>query len=190
MTIVSRLLALHQGTITAASPGIGRGSTFTITLPLAPEALTVTPAVGMPAPATAETVRPLTIVLVEDSDDIRESMKDLLSGLGHEVNVAGDGGDGAELILRVEPDVAIVDVGLPVLDGYQVAARVRERLGRDRLRLIAMTGYGQESDRLRAREAGFDAHLVKPADIDLVIATLSPPETAMGPAPRCWARTR
>jgi CheY-like chemotaxis protein len=104
---------------------------------------------------------------------MRESMKELLIGLGHTVHTADDGGSGAELILRLEPDVAIVDVGLPVLDGYQVASRIRSRLGPGRVRLVAMTGYGQDSDRERSREAGFDTHLVKPADLNAVIEVLS-----------------
>jgi len=113
-------------------------------------------------------------VLVEDNQDIRESMQELLTELGHSVQAAADGGSGVELILRVSPNVAIVDLGLPVLDGYQVAERVRSQVGANSIRLIAMTGYGQETDRIRAREAGFDAHLVKPADIDAVMSVLTP----------------
>jgi CheY-like chemotaxis protein len=119
--------------------------------------------------------RALCIVLVEDNEDIRESMQDLLMALGHEVHTASDGTSGAALILQREPDVAIVDIGLPGIDGYEVAARVRDRLGPDRLRLVAMTGYGDASDRRRTREAGFDTHLVKPAGIDEVVRVMLPP---------------
>jgi CheY-like chemotaxis protein len=111
--------------------------------------------------------------VVEDNEDMRDSMKELLIVLGHNVETADDGESGAELILRLEPDLAIVDLGLPLLDGFQVAARVRSRLGPDRVRLVAMTGYGQDADRQRSREAGFDAHLVKPADMNAVIEILS-----------------
>jgi two-component system, sensor histidine kinase len=177
LTIVKRLVAMHQGTVVPASEGVGRGSTFTITLPLdqgpdVPEARTLTPPSDAVA-AASEPCNPKSIVLVEDNEDMRESMKELLIGLGHTVHTATDGKSGTELILRIEPDVAIVDVGLPVFDGYQVAARVRSRLGRDRVRLVAMTGYGQDSDRERSREAGFDTHLVKPADLSAVIEVLS-----------------
>jgi DNA-binding response OmpR family regulator len=113
-------------------------------------------------------------VLVEDNQDIRESMQELLTELGHSVQAADDGGSGADLILRLSPDVAIVDLGLPVLDGYKLAERVRSQVGPNSVRLIALTGYGQESDRIRAREAGFDAHLVKPADINAVMSVLTP----------------
>jgi CheY-like chemotaxis protein len=116
------------------------------------------------------------VVVVEDNDDIREMTGELLRELGHTVEVAGDGETGAALILRVEPDVAIVDIGMPVLDGYGVAERVRARLGSDRVRLVAMTGYGLETDRRKSREAGFDAHLVKPADLDALITALSSEE--------------
>ena len=113
------------------------------------------------------------IVLVEDNDDIRESMQEFLLSLGHRVEVAGDGEAGLALILRLKPDVALVDVGLPTLDGYQVAERVRQVLDRSTVRLVALTGYGQESDRRRTQEAGFDAHLVKPAEMDALIDVLS-----------------
>jgi CheY-like chemotaxis protein len=114
----------------------------------------------------------LSIVLVEDNEDIRECMHELLAELGHTVHAASDGGSGVDLILQIEPDVAIVDLGLPVLDGYQVAERVRSRLGHDRLRMVAMTGYSDESDRRRTAAAGFDSHLVKPAPLDAVVGVL------------------
>jgi CheY-like chemotaxis protein len=167
---------MHQGTVVPASEGIGRGSTFTITLPLdqgpdVPEDQTLNSSDALTT--DSEPCSPKSVVLVEDNEDMRESMKELLIGLGHTVHTATDGKSGAELILRIEPDVAIVDLGLPVFDGYQVAAQVRSRLGRERVRLVAMTGYGQDSDRARTREAGFDTHLVKPADLSAVIDVLS-----------------
>ncbi|HEY4187898.1 MAG TPA: response regulator [Polyangia bacterium] len=170
LTVVKRLVAMHQGTVSAASDGPGRGSTFTIALPIASSGA----GMEMPAQDTGNALAPsatppLSVVLVEDNEDIRDSMHELLTELGHTVRDASDGEQGVALILEVEPDLAIVDVGLPLLDGYQVAMRVRERLGPDRLRLVAMTGFGQASDRRRAMEAGFDAHLVKPADVNALI---------------------
>ncbi len=181
LTIVKRLVTLHQGTVSASSEGPGRGSTFTIRLPLsvaereddATSEARSSAVSSEPPAATPASRASLKVVLVEDNEDVRESMVDLLTDLGHAVHVAVDGASGAELIIRTEPDVAIVDIGLPILDGYQVAGRVRSRLGRDCVRLVAMTGFGQETDRVRARAAGFDAHLVKPADQNAVTAILS-----------------
>lgn len=174
LTIVKRLVSLHQGFVHAASGGPGQGATFTITLPLrAAVFVDEASARTLPRPSSAEVPGGLSIVLVEDNQDIRESMHELLTDLGHSVQAASDGGTGVDLILSAAPDVAIVDVGLPVLDGYQLAKRVRSAAGRNDIRLIAMTGYGQESDRIKAREAGFDAHLVKPANLNAVMDALS-----------------
>ena len=174
LTVVKRLVTMHRGSVTAASPGPGKGSTFVITLPLeASDGFEVPGASGSEGQgdqAGPSTAKGLSVVLVEDNEDIRDSMRELLTELGHKVHDARDGEAGADLILRLAPDLAIVDVGLPLLDGYQVAARVRERFGPDKVRLVAMTGFGQASDRRRALEAGFDAHLVKPADVDALIA--------------------
>lgn len=174
LTIVKRLVDLHHGTVTAASDGPGRGSIFTITLDLDPT-LSLPEATVSAGDATGK-LDGLSVVLVEDNEDIRDSMNELLTFLGHRVQVASDGQTGLDLILRAEPDVAIVDVGLPIMNGYQVAAGVRARLGGERPRLVAMTGYGQESDRRKAREAGFDSHLVKPAEMNAIIELLRPRE--------------
>lgn len=174
LTIVKRLVALHHGSVHAASEGAGKGATFTITLPMRPKS--IDEARSRPPtwpPPKTDHPEGLSIVLVEDNQDIRESMQELLTELGHSVQAADDGGSGADLILRISPDVAIVDLGLPVLDGYQVAERVRSRVGGNTIRLVAMTGYGQEADRIKAREAGFDAHLVKPADLNAVMDVLT-----------------
>jgi CheY-like chemotaxis protein len=105
------------------------------------------------------------VLLVEDSDDIRESLQELLSDLGHRVEVAADGAAGLAQGLASRPDVALVDIGLPLIDGYEVARRLRAALGGDIL-LLALTGYGQPEDAVRARAAGFDHHLRKPIDFE------------------------
>ena len=203
LTIVKRLIELHGGTVTASSQGPGRGSTFTITLRIDPRAAAVVPggasapadgaiaveARGAPAPQAGveAPARPLTVVLVEDNEDIVESMSEFLADLGHTVHTAGDGRRGLEMIISHKPDVAIVDVGLPILDGYQVASEVRQHMGAAAPRMVAMTGYGQEADRRRARDAGFDRHLVKPAEMSEIIAVLKPKDSAesapLPPAP-------
>jgi CheY-like chemotaxis protein len=118
-------------------------------------------------PTAKDSPRPASLVLVvEDNPDIRASLKTLLELLGHAVEVAADGVEGVRRALELRPSVAIVDIGLPQLDGYQVARRLRAALGRD-IRLVAHTAYGEPDDRLRALQAGYDLHLVKPLDWNL-----------------------
>jgi signal transduction histidine kinase/DNA-binding response OmpR family regulator len=182
LTLVRRLVEMHGGTITASSEGVGRGSEFVVRLPSdpslqdndaeAPSRTTPLPPSEMPAPDTG---RPLRVLVVEDNDDIRETLKDLLELCGHEVDTAADGASGVERTLALKPDVALIDIGLPGLDGYQVARRLRAELGSagKRPKLIALTGYGQPGDKQRALDAGFDAHLVKPVDYDDLAHLLS-----------------
>jgi DNA-binding response OmpR family regulator len=123
--------------------------------------------VAPPPPAR----RKLHVLLIEDNADARELMKFGLELAGHRVDVAEDGAAGIELAIAERPHVAIVDLGLPGLDGLSVGRTLREKLGPD-LRIVALTGYGQSQDRRRTREAGFDAHITKPATVDDVLAAL------------------
>jgi CheY-like chemotaxis protein len=110
---------------------------------------------------------PLHILVVEDNSDIRDTLRDLLVMCGHQVDVAEDGERGLAMILEREPQIALIDIGLPGLDGYRVARALKDRSKQGRrTRLIALTGYGQPDDRRRALDAGFDAHLVKPVDLE------------------------
>jgi signal transduction histidine kinase len=175
LSVVRQLVALHDGTVAADSKGAGLGSEFVVWLPLAPgdtSQLTSAARQSAAQPITATPTRPLSVVLIDDSEDVRELMAELLRGWGHHVQVAPDGESGSELALRCRPDVAFVDIGLPKLDGYGVAALLRshEEL---KMRLVAMTGFGQESDKRRALDAGFDVHLVKPASIEALRAALT-----------------
>ncbi len=175
LTLVKRLVSLHSGSVAVAS-GLSRpngqdgrvGSVFTIRLPLGE------PPRNAPPPAKDDSASDgkLRIALVEDNPDIRGTLEDLLVDLGHEVKAAPDGAAGVELITTMQPDVALVDIGLPKLDGYQVAQAVRRALG-STVRMVAMTGFGQAADKQRAVQAGFDAHLVKPAEIDTLLAALA-----------------
>ena len=121
------------------------------------------------APARAQRQR---ILVVEDNADNREMMRVLLESGGHEVHEAADGVSGVELAVQLEPDVVLIDIGLPGIDGYQVARQIRAKL-RDRSRLIALSGYGQQKDRERAFDAGFDDHLLKPVDPARLLVVLS-----------------
>ena len=167
LTLVRRLAELHGGRVAAESPGQGRGSTVTVELPqIAP------PAAAGEISATAAP-GPRRILIVEDSRDSRDMLRFLLEHAGHEVHEAADGPSGVEAILTVRPDIALVDVGLPGLDGFEVARRVRADARGQEVRLVALTGYGLPEDHRRSQEAGFDAHLVKPVDPARLVAVIA-----------------
>jgi CheY-like chemotaxis protein len=159
LTLVRRLVELHGGTVEAMSAGRGRGSTFTVRLPLA-SAPAPRPS-SAPSPATASRRR---VLVVEDNDDSRAMLRELLVLLGHEVHEAVDGATGVARALELAPDVTLVDIGLPEVDGYEVARHIRRDPAGRNLYLVALTGYGLPEDRERALAAGYDVHLVKPID--------------------------
>jgi CheY-like chemotaxis protein len=163
LTIARRLVELHGGTIRATSPGPGRGSTFTVELPLIAAAVDSHNVFQDDAEAADDPgAHPLTIVVVEDNRDARETLHAWLEDLGHRVFTASDGQQGIELARAMKPDVALIDIGLPGVDGYQVARTLREMPECQHGFLVAITGYGRPEDSARAREAGFNIHLVKP----------------------------
>jgi len=168
LTLVRSLVALHGGTVWAESSGRGEGSTFVVRLPLAQHSFSREPR-ETPVDARQSARR---ILLVEDNSDVREGLKTLLEEEGHEVRTAGDGVEGVELALAYQPEVALVDIGLPRLDGYAVARSLREALGPHVL-LVALTGYGLPEDRRRALESGFDAHLTKPVTLSAILELLA-----------------
>jgi PAS domain S-box-containing protein len=165
LTIARSLVQMHGGTIRAESEGEGCGSVFTVELPLE-EVAVLAPATPREEPPAAEDdlVAPgsLSVVVIEDNSDAREMLHAWLEELGHRVSTAADGLEGLEVARTTKPDVVIVDIGLPGLDGYQVAENLRSLAECRAALLIAVTGYGRPEDSARAREAGFDAHLVKP----------------------------
>jgi signal transduction histidine kinase/DNA-binding response OmpR family regulator len=177
LTLVRRLVEMHGGTVSADSDGIDRGSEFTVVLPLA-DGQRSAEAPG-PAPVTGRhpAVRRgagLSILVVEDNEDSRDMLQMLLEARGHSVDVAADGPGGLAALLAGAHDVALLDIGLPGVDGYEVARRVRERAPARTTRLIAITGYGQIEDRARALGAGFDDHLVKPVSVNDLERVLRP----------------
>lgn len=179
LTLVQRLAELHGGSVSAASPGIGHGSEFRVDLPLCTPATTCEP--EKPANGSALAPPPQTpqrIVVIEDNHDVCRMLCALLQLSGHEVAASGDGQNGVELIRTLQPDTAFVDVGLPLLNGYEVATQVRADPACRHVRLIAMTGYGQPEDRRRALSAGFDAHLIKPVRSEQLIQLLAGTETS------------
>jgi len=174
--LVKRLIELHGGTVRAASEGQALGATFEIRMPLVDQA-TLEKLKPMRT-KTGPQDRPLRAVVCDDATDLRDLVADLLRLRGHEVSVVGDGPAAIQLIVAERPDVALIDIGLPDMDGYEVARTIREQLADHKPRLIAMTGYGQASDRAAAFEAGFDAHIVKPASADKILRALYGTEEA------------
>lgn len=160
LSLVKGLVELHGGEVCAVSEGAGRGSEFIVRLPLQPEPVAVT---EMPAAPKRATTR-LRVLVVEDNRDAADSLKLLLTLFGYEVNVAYTGPSGVATAKAWKPDIVLCDIGLPGLDGYGVARELRQDPGTAGARMIAVTGYGGDDDRRRSREAGFDAHLTKPAD--------------------------
>jgi CheY-like chemotaxis protein/two-component sensor histidine kinase len=160
LTLVNRLVKLHHGRVEAQSDGPGHGSRFTVALPLSRQA---------PGPAAPTSVPagcpPTDVLLIEDNDDARQSLRALLESEGHRVAEAADGTSGVDRDEMMQPDIVLIDIGLPGLDGYEVARRIRARRGIAPI-LVAITGYGQIDDRRRALQAGFDAHLTKPVSPD------------------------
>ncbi len=166
LPLVRSLADLHGGRVEAHSGGLGRGSEFIVRLPLAAEG--ARPAIfRKPAAAQRPAERPaggLHVLIVEDNPDGRETLRELLEIWGYKVSVASTGPEGLELAFSVRPEVALIDIGLPGMDGNEVARQIRAILDEDEISLIAMTGYGQPEDRRRALQAGFDRYLVKPVD--------------------------
>ena len=162
LTLVRQIVELHGGKVQAFSAGLGKGSEFVVTLPRQPHAVLHR---MRDAQLNADARR---ILVVEDQDDAREMLRVLLESMGHVVVEEADGGSAAATIEREHPDVALIDIGLPVMSGYEVARRVRENHLLDDVILVALTGYGRDSDIEAAKEAGFDAHVTKPADFHVL----------------------
>ena len=161
LTLVQSLVEMHGGSVRAQSEGVGQGTLFTVILP------------AIPAPNAAETVpslpaesadRRLQVLVVEDHDDARDMLETALGLEGHTVHAAKTGPEGFEAALRIRPDAAVIDLGLPEMNGLDLARALRATPDGSGIRLIALTGYGQPEDRRKAVEAGFDAHVAKPVD--------------------------
>jgi signal transduction histidine kinase/ActR/RegA family two-component response regulator len=189
LAIVRNLVALHHGTVAAYSDGPGRGSRFVVDLPLlgthplpadAPDARST---LGLGGSRRTRCVR---ILLVDDNADGRETLALALNALGHDVHGAADAFEALRIAPVCRPDVAVLDIGLPVMDGYELATRLRELDGPP-IRMIAVTGYGQPSDKARAQAAGFRAHFVKPVDFEALLSTVERlAEDVLPASPATW----
>ena len=175
LTLVRILVQMHDGTIEAFSAGTGQGSEFVARLPVLPEPSTPSPA--MPVAETSPVLgAPRRILVVDDNVDGAKSLSILLQQYGHEVKTAHAGANALEIAKAWPPQVVLLDIGMPHMNGLEVARRLRGELGLTKAILVAMTGYGQDDDRQRSQEAGFNAHMVKPVDLDALQELLARPE--------------
>ncbi len=160
LTLVKSLVELHGGTVRASSAGINQGSEFVVRLP----ALVDVAELGMPEPVSLVPAQRRRILVVDDNRDAATSLAELLELTGHDIRVAHDGLEAVSAADRFRPDVVLLDIGLPKLNGFEVARKIRQEAWGEKMTLVALTGWGQDEDRRKSSEAGFDAHMVKPVD--------------------------
>jgi CheY-like chemotaxis protein/two-component sensor histidine kinase len=170
LTIVRSLVAMHRGSVSVHSDGPGQGSEFTIRLPvaLADDASVRERAASPESAPTTPMPSGVRVLVVDDNEDAVEMLAEVFRSKGYQVRSAHDGPAAIRVCSEFNPHIALLDIGLPVMDGYELAERLRQLPGNDRLFLCALTGYAQEADRERARAAGFDRHFVKPLDFDVL----------------------
>jgi PAS domain S-box-containing protein len=172
LTLARRLVEKQGGRVSAESPGVGLGSTFTVHLPISARGADVAEPVSVRMTQQL-TSRPQRVLVVDDNEDAAVMLAEVLQSVGHQVETAGDAAEAMRVVRRFQPEVAILDIGLPVMDGYALAVRLREEHGPAAPRMIAVTGYGQQTDRERSLRSGFSAHLVKPVDVQALIELIS-----------------
>jgi CheY-like chemotaxis protein len=165
LTLVKNLVEMHGGSVEAHSAGLGRGSEFVVRLPVLVAARLPAPLEETPADVPASTQR-CRILIVDDNRDSAESLAMLLTITGHDVQTTYDGVEAVKAVAAVRPEVVLLDLGLPRLNGYEVCRRIREQPWGKEMIVVALTGLGQEEDRRKTREVGFDCHLVKPVDLE------------------------
>jgi CheY-like chemotaxis protein len=163
LTLVRSLVEMHGGTVEASSEGAGKGSQFTVRLPIAASMEPRLPSTG--AVALRAITAPVRVLIVDDNRDAADSLGMLLRILGAEIEVAHDGREALQACETHQPAVAFLDLGMPEMDGYEVARRIRAMPCGRSVTLVALSGWGRETDRTRAVAAGFDHHLIKPADL-------------------------
>jgi CheY-like chemotaxis protein len=169
LAIVKRLAELQGGTVEAHSDGAGRGSEFIVRFPIS--AAQANPSVK--ASSEPELTIRRDILIVDDNRDSAQTLSDLLRTYGHKTHVAYDGNEALDVAQRLRPEVVLLDIGLPTLNGYDACRSIRSQPWGERMVLVALTGYGQDSDVLKARQAGFDHHMVKPVNHQALQAILA-----------------
>jgi CheY-like chemotaxis protein len=172
LSVVKKLVEMHGGTVEASSGGLGQGSEFSVRLPALKEEVRSTTEKSRPDGET----RSKRILVVDDSVDTAIGMARLFRTTGHEVEIAHDGNAAIEVARAFLPEVLLLDIGLPGLNGYEVASMLREEEGFKDSVFIAASGYGQQHDRERSRASGFDHHIAKPVDFDLLVELIATPK--------------
>lgn len=173
LALVKNLVELHGGTVEAHSAGVGQGSEFVVRLPIPHEAPQQLPPKNTPPHEKLATLTARRVLVVDDNQDAAESLAMFLKLTGHDPHIAHDGLEAVEKAEQLSPDIVLLDIGLPKINGFEAARRIREQPRGKKLVLVALTGWGQDADRQRSREAGFDAHVVKPVDPDALTRLLS-----------------
>jgi CheY-like chemotaxis protein len=181
LTLVKQIVKMHGGDVEAKSEGLGKGSEFVVRLPVLVEGTRDAEAPPVPTAAATSGVPPRRILIVDDNEDSAESLAMLLEISDHDTRSAYDGEQALRIAEEFRPHVVLLDIGLPKLNGYEVCRRIRqEPWGKDIL-MVALTGWGQNDDRRKSREAGFDAHLVKPVGHESLMEVLSLRKLEEGP---------
>lgn len=170
LSLCRSLVELHGGTIAASSAGPGLGSTITLRLPLPAQHENTTPQPSRPAAHALQAQR---ILLVDDNRDAADSLAMLLEMCGHEVTIAYDGAEALHVAPRCRPQIALIDLAMPGMDGFEVVQAMRGVAGTEQTRFVALTGFGQPADRKQTEKAGFDAHLVKPVELETLFGTIA-----------------
>lgn len=181
LALVRNLVEMHRGTVDAWSPGLGRGSEFTVRLPVLLSPASHAP--NAPTPPAGQVAGGLRVLVVDDNEDAANMFAEVLGIWGHDVQRAYTGPIALEMAAAYRPDVVLLDIGLPGINGYEVARRLRQIPHLEGVTIIALTGYGQDSDRQLAKEAGFDEHLTKPVDlveVEQLLTTLLSPSGSGG----------
>jgi signal transduction histidine kinase len=179
LTLVKNLVEMHGGSVAVQSEGCGKGSEFVVRLPLASDARQVGSA-GLPEGRPSAALAPRRVLVVDDNRDAAESLGMVLNLLGAEAHVVSSGPEALEALGTYHPAVVLLDIGMPGMDGYEVAKRIRQQPDFRDVTLVALTGWGQEEDRRRSRTAGFDYHLIKPADVSALKTLLGSLEARPG----------
>jgi CheY-like chemotaxis protein len=179
LTLVKRLVEMHGGSVEARSEGLNRGSEFVVRLPVAVEVAQTDSAAARNDEPTAPKSS-LRILIVDDNRDGADTLALMLGMVGNAIRTAYDGEEAVSATAEFQPDVVLLDIGLPKLTGYEACRRIREQPGGKQLLIIAQTGWGQEEDRQRTREAGFDHHLIKPVDPQALMKLLANEQVRKG----------